>query len=215
MSKLSSEATSRAQSAAAASPVIQGLLGSLAEPQKLERLKTVACLAGKAAKVAMPVAGVVSQASQLPESAARTGSALELAQSDQVARALGDSAAAGANATALAKGVAQVPGALAGAKEVLAEAGVKAAGHAFGNQALKTGAKAAGRFIPGANIAISALDSAKATATLADPKAPFAKKASSVVTAVGSVAAATNIPIVSQVGAGVSAVSSVVGDLLD
>ncbi len=74
-------------------------------------------------------------------------------------------------------------------------------------------AKAAGRFAPGANIAIAGLDVANAYSTVRDPNASTTKKVTSVITAVGSVAAATNIPVVSQVGAGVSAVSSFVGGL--
>jgi hypothetical protein len=74
-------------------------------------------------------------------------------------------------------------------------------------------AKAAGRFAPGANIAIAGLDVANAYSTVRDPNASTTKKVTSVITAVGSVAAATNIPVVSQIGAGVSAVSSFVGGL--
>lgn len=91
------------------------------------------------------------------------------------------------------------------------EAAAKAATKAVATSALKTGAKAAGRFVPGLNVAIAGLDTATAAATLADPKASAGKKVTSVITAAGSIAAATNIPIVSQVGAAVSAVSSFVG----
>lgn len=72
-------------------------------------------------------------------------------------------------------------------------------------------AKAAGRFAPGANIAIAALDTANAVATVRDPNASTGKKVTSVITAVGSIAAATNIPVVSQAGAIVSGISSFVG----
>lgn len=84
----------------------------------------------------------------------------------------------------------------------------KAAGTAVAKGALKTAAKAGARFIPGANIAVAALDGAAMVSTLADPKASTGKKVTSVVTAAGSALAATNIPIVSQAGAVVSAVSS-------
>ena len=77
-----------------------------------------------------------------------------------------------------------------------------------------TAAKAAGRFAPGVNIAIAAVDGAGAVDP-ADPNASTTKKVTSVITALGSVAAATNIPIVSQVGAAVSTVSSVVGGPLE
>ncbi|QQR43437.1 hypothetical protein JKA73_31075 [Myxococcus xanthus] len=100
-----------------------------------------------------------------------------------------------------------------------AKAALKTAGKEAGEAALKQGAKAAagtaakalGRFAPGVNVAIAAVDVANAGATLMDKNASTGKKVTSVITAVGSVAAATNIPIVSQVGAAVSTVSSIVG----
>ena len=91
------------------------------------------------------------------------------------------------------------------------EAAAKAAGKAVAKGALKTGAKAAGRFVPGLNVAIAGLDTATAVATLADSKASTGKKVTSVITAAGSIVAATNIPVVSQVGAAVSTVSSFIG----
>jgi hypothetical protein len=100
-----------------------------------------------------------------------------------------------------------------------AKAALKEGGKAAGEAALKAGAKAAAgglgkaaaRFAPGLNIAIAALDTANAVATVMDPKASTGKKVTSVITAIGSIAAATNIPIVSQVGAAVSAVSGFIG----
>ncbi|MBN1209095.1 MAG: cell wall anchor protein [Myxococcaceae bacterium] len=74
-------------------------------------------------------------------------------------------------------------------------------------------AKAAGRFVPGANVAIAAFDVANAYKTLKDPKANGVKKTTAVFTALGSTVAATEIPVVSQVGAGVSAVSDLVGSI--
>ncbi|NTX09196.1 hypothetical protein FJV41_37580 [Myxococcus llanfairpwllgwyngyllgogerychwyrndrobwllllantysiliogogogochensis] len=72
-------------------------------------------------------------------------------------------------------------------------------------------ARAAGRFAPGLNVAIAAADTAAAASTLADPNAAVGKKVTAGVTALGSIAAATNIPVVSQAGAVVSTVSSFVG----
>ncbi|NTX17074.1 hypothetical protein HUA74_23310 [Myxococcus sp. CA051A] len=100
-----------------------------------------------------------------------------------------------------------------------AKAALKEVGTEVGEAALKQGAKAAGttaakalgRFAPGVNVAIAAVDVANAGATLMDKNASTGKKVTSVITAVGSIAAATNIPIVSQVGAAVSTVSSIVG----
>jgi hypothetical protein len=91
------------------------------------------------------------------------------------------------------------------------EAAAKAAGKAVAKGALKSGAKAAGRFVPGLNVAIAAFDTASAAATLADPKASTGKKVTSCITAAGSIVAATNIPVVSQIGAAVSTVSSFIG----
>lgn len=100
------------------------------------------------------------------------------------------------------------------AKKVLQEGGeaaAKAAAKAVAKGGLKTAAKTAGRFVPGLNIGIAALDTATAAATLADPKASTGKKVTSVITAAGSIVAATNIPVVSTIGAAVSTVSSFVG----
>jgi hypothetical protein len=114
----------------------------------------------------------------------------------------------------LAKGAGVGAGNRALAKTVLAEGGeaaAKAATKAVAKTGLKTAAKAAGRFVPGANVAIAALDTATAAATLADPKANLGQKTTACITAAGSILAATNIPVVSQVGAAVSAVSSFIG----
>ncbi|MDC0707050.1 hypothetical protein POL68_01065 [Stigmatella sp. ncwal1] len=73
--------------------------------------------------------------------------------------------------------------------------------------------RAAARFAPGVNVAVAALDVGVAAATWANPQSSTTARVTSSITALGSVAAATNIPIVSQVGAGVSVVSSFVGGL--
>ncbi|WP_164007812.1 hypothetical protein [Pyxidicoccus trucidator] len=72
-------------------------------------------------------------------------------------------------------------------------------------------ARAAGRFAPGLNVAIAVADTAVAVSTIADPNASTGKKVTAGITALGSIAAATNIPVVSQVGAAVSTVSSFIG----
>ncbi|WP_395811743.1 hypothetical protein [Archangium minus] len=94
---------------------------------------------------------------------------------------------------------------------------IKSAAQPIAKAALKSGAtaaaKAGGRFVPGANVAIAAMDGVAMASTLADKNATVGKKVCSVITFAGSVAAATNIPIVSQAGAVVSTVSSVVGGL--
>lgn len=84
--------------------------------------------------------------------------------------------------------------------EVAAEKGVPRA-------LTRVGAQAAGRFVPALNIGIAALDTKQMIDVCSDPKASLLKKGGSVVTAGASWVAASNIPIVSQVGAGVSLVS--------
>ncbi|WP_338863331.1 hypothetical protein [Myxococcus stipitatus] len=99
-----------------------------------------------------------------------------------------------------------------------ADSGVKAADDAL-KAGIKAGAKSAsgvlaktaGRFVPGANVAIAAFDAAKAYSTWKDPKASTGQKTTAIITAAGSALAATNIPIVSQAGAAVSTVSDFVG----
>ncbi|MFY0530128.1 hypothetical protein ACN28I_45510 [Archangium gephyra] len=90
--------------------------------------------------------------------------------------------------------------------EAAAKLGAKGAG---------TAAKAAGRFAPGLNVGIAAIDTAIAAKTIADPKASVASKVTSGITAAGSIVAATNIPIVSQVGAAVSTASTVAGAVVE
>ncbi|MCY1015027.1 hypothetical protein [Pyxidicoccus sp. MSG2] len=89
-----------------------------------------------------------------------------------------------------------------GASKAMASQGLKAA---------KVAGKAGGRFVPGLNVAIAAADGAAFYSTLRDPKASVGKKVTAGITAAGSALAATNIPIVSQVGGAVSTVSSIVG----
>lgn len=89
-------------------------------------------------------------------------------------------------------------------------AAVHAAAEVGARAAASTVGRAAARFAPGVNVAMAAIDTGVAVATLADPNASTGKKITSVITAAGSIAAATNIPVVSQIGAGVSAVSSFV-----
>lgn len=149
------------------------------------------------------------------KAAAKTAAKQALAEATEKAARRGVTAAA----TAAAKGggtLARGAGAVGrtAAKKLLREGGeaaAKAAGKAVARGALKTGAKAAGRFVPGLNVAIAGLDTATAVATLADPKASTGKKVTSVITAAGSIVAATNIPVVSQIGAAVSTVSSFIG----
>ncbi|MBI5549392.1 MAG: hypothetical protein HY901_36360 [Deltaproteobacteria bacterium] len=88
-----------------------------------------------------------------------------------------------------------------------AEAGLEAGARS----ATSSIARAAGRFAPGLNVAIAALDTASALSTLRDASASTGKKICSCMTAAGSTVSATNIPIASQLGAAVSIASGVVG----
>lgn len=93
------------------------------------------------------------------------------------------------------------------------EAAAHAAVSAVARGGASTLARGAARFAPGLNVAIAAADTAVAVSTLRDPNASTTKKVTSCITAVGSIAAATNIPVVSQVGAAVSTVSSLIGGI--
>jgi hypothetical protein len=75
--------------------------------------------------------------------------------------------------------------------------------------AAKAGAKGLARFAPGVNVAMAAIDTAHAVSVCNNPDATGWQKGAACVTAAGSVLAATNIPVVSQVGAAVSIVASV------
>jgi hypothetical protein len=95
--------------------------------------------------------------------------------------------------------------------KVLAKVATKVAGNSIAKAGVKALGKVGGRFAPGVNVAIAAVDTAAFVNKMRDPKASTASKVTSGVTALGSIAAATNIPVVSQVGAGVSMVSDIVG----
>lgn len=102
-------------------------------------------------------------------------------------------------------------------KKAVAKATAVVGGKVAAKTAAKTGAavagKAAGRFVPGANVAIAAYDVYKAAKTLSDPKASGWKKGTAVATAAFSVVAATNIPVVSQVAAGLSVATDLASNL--
>ncbi|WP_225414527.1 hypothetical protein [Stigmatella hybrida] len=99
--------------------------------------------------------------------------------------------------------------------EAAARAGASAARAAAPHVLAETAGRAASRFVPGLNVAIAAADTAAFGAEVANAvrsgNPNVGKLATSGITALGSVAAATNIPVVSQVGAAVSTVSSFVG----
>lgn len=82
-----------------------------------------------------------------------------------------------------------------------------------GRAAATAAGKAGGRFVPGLNVAIAAVDTAQFAADMADPRATRGRRVMSGLTAAASVVSATNIPVVSQVGAGVSALSGLARDL--
>lgn len=69
-------------------------------------------------------------------------------------------------------------------------------------------AKAGARFVPGLNVLIAAADAKHARAVLNDHGASTWQKGTALATALGSVASASNIPLVSQAGAAISTVAS-------
>lgn len=100
----------------------------------------------------------------------------------------------------------------------------KTAGGAATKIAAKTGAKVAtkgaGRFVPGMNVAIAAVDTGIAATDIKkayDNPTPknVTKAVLGSITAAGSIAAASNVPVVSQIGAGVSVVSDVAKAAVD
>ncbi|RKH43533.1 hypothetical protein [Corallococcus sicarius] len=189
------------------SKVMGGVLGGTIMKGKLEAGKKAA----EAFKKALPNASddVLKAVKNAATKGIFEGGATK-AVSRAVTSAAGDAAKAGGT---LAKGI------LGSGTRSAAKAALSTAGREAGEVALKAGAKAAagtaaktlGRFAPGVNVAIAAIDVANAGATLMDKNASTGKKVTSVITAVGSIAAATNIPVVSQIGAAVSTVSSIVG----
>ncbi|MBM7116445.1 hypothetical protein [Archangium primigenium] len=93
----------------------------------------------------------------------------------------------------------------------MAARAAESVGEAAARSGLRTAAKSAARFVPGANVGMAIVDSATFVKNLRDPNASLGTKITSGITALGSIASATNIPIVSQVGAGVSMVSDFIG----
>lgn len=75
-------------------------------------------------------------------------------------------------------------------------------------------ARSVGRFVPGLNYAIAAVDVGLMFARLASPSASWWKKGAAIVMAVGSVIAAANVPGISQAGAGLAALAAVAGTFL-
>lgn len=77
-------------------------------------------------------------------------------------------------------------------------------------------ARAGSRFVPGLNVAVAAADSTQAGLDIyraVNGNGSVGRAVLSSVTAAGSIVAATNVPIVSQIGAGVSAATGLVRDL--
>lgn len=91
-------------------------------------------------------------------------------------------------------------------------------GRVAGKVAQRLGArlasKAAARFVPGANVAVAALDVANAVNTFRDPNARIGRRVASLFQAAGSIASATQIPGVMQVGAAVATAAEVAGSVV-
>ncbi|WNG28523.1 hypothetical protein F0U62_34370 [Cystobacter fuscus] len=75
-------------------------------------------------------------------------------------------------------------------------------------------AKAAGRLAPGLNLAMAGMDAAHAANTFMNSNATLGQKLNSGITAMGSIAAATNIPVLAQAGATAAAISSLAVPLM-
>jgi len=161
---------------------------------------------------------VLGELAKSKGAAANIGTTLKQGAADAL-RALGGEKLAGKLESGISKAGQKIAtGGAAGFKT--ADAAIDAAKGAeaaakLGAKGAGTAAKAAGRFAPGLNVGIAALDTALAAKTIADPKASIASKVTSGITAAGSIVAATNIPIVSQVGAAVSTASSVAGAVVE
>lgn len=145
--------------------------------------------------------GSRSAATPIARTAVRIGARTPLAAQGPVAKRV---------IKPLRRAAAPVAGAL---RRPLGRVAATTVGRTLVSNGARVAAKAGGRFVPGMNVVIAAADTATAVQTWRDPKASMGKKVTATITAVGSIAAATNIPVVSQVGAGVSAVSSFVGGL--
>lgn len=91
---------------------------------------------------------------------------------------------------------------------VAAAASIQAASFAGVAAASARVTGAIGRFMPGVNMCLAVLDTGIAIAVLADRNARRAKKVLVSLTAVGSVLAAGNTPVVSQAGAALAAVTT-------
>jgi hypothetical protein len=102
-----------------------------------------------------------------------------------------------------------VVGAVAG--KVAGAAGTEAGEKVAEKVAISAGGEAAARFVPGLNIAVAANDTYAAYQTWNDPNASDTKKACAITTAAGDWMAASDVPVVSQVGAVVATASSVIG----
>lgn len=127
-------------------------------------------------------------------------------------RAAAKAAVKGAGKTAAVK-FAIKAAAKTGAKRAVYRSVGRAAGKAAAKAAVKSGAKGVGRFVPGLNIAIAVADTAQATAIQCNPNASTAKKVAGWATAGLSIAAASNVPVVSQVAAGASLVTGFLRDI--
>ncbi len=86
-------------------------------------------------------------------------------------------------------------------------------GVVLAKEAAKRGAQMAGSVLPAVNTTMLLTDTAAMYSTCSDPKASKTQCAASIVTFVGSAAAATGIPLISQIGVGVSAAGAIVGAL--
>jgi hypothetical protein len=192
----------------------KSVTNALGATTKLEKgIAKAAANAAHLGKGALGQVDVMAQAAKSTGIAGKLGTTLKMGAANLLGKVPGGVTAGVVgklNSSVIRAGEAALGGAkgAAAAMKTAETAGKTAATLAKGAGPL---AKAAGRFAPGANVAIAALDVGIAVKTITDPKASIADKVTSGITALGSVAAATNIPVVSQVGAAVSIASTAVG----
>ncbi|MBX7115958.1 MAG: hypothetical protein K1X64_16635 [Myxococcaceae bacterium] len=142
---------------------------------------------------------------------------------ENVSQAVGDAAAVVDSSARLAQGgVTMLEGgtklietAVIKSSERVRDEAKKKIGVALAKVVAKRSAQLAGSALPLANTTMLASDAASMYSTCSNPKASKTQCAASVVTFIGSAAAETGIPLLSQVGVGVSAAGAIAGTLLE
>ncbi len=166
------------------------------------------------------VANIISLPSQINGSIREVRAALRSGSREEVQKALVSVEGSMVAVQRAVDAVIDTTGLIAKSAKALATRGSRFVPNAASSSLLKTGALATGggkwisRFVPYLNYAMATSDVAAAAAIHTDPKASLGKKLAAYITAIGSVVAATNYPIVSSAAAAVSTASYIVGSFL-